>query len=570
MLLFWQRGLEEDRAGGGGRQGTHEIRRAELGAAPATILDGDGHAVRALDDAPDDGFAQERAPEPLREPCGQAIVPAGDPEDTPVTRRPRFGELLDQRQERQVLGIGEKEPPEAAHGRLERRGHALLLEPLFNGGPGQPRGDGAVPALFRELEVLNVRLQQRLDRRPEARTQLNAPPAADVGSVEAEAVTKNAHRREAELPRERQHVLLLFLDEIRAAFRVLAAGERIADGPHAPSHAVARFNDGDLGAAQFERPCRRQTGQSGPRDDDARSGQIPPGHGSRLHLCHMPWLLLSLLLAPSPASDLKARVQKLIDTSGAEVAVVLRTLDGKDELLIDPDKSFHAASTMKVPVMIELYRQAEAGLLRLDEPLTVKNEFHSIVDGTAYQLSVGDDSDAEVYKAVGKTMTLRELCEAMITVSSNFAVNLLVERVGTENVRTAVRHLGADGMVVRRGVEDQKAFDQRLNNSTTARALATLMTDLAEGKAVSPRADAEMVAILKRQKFNDAIPAGLPPGTPVAHKTGSITKIHHDAAIVYGPRPYVLVVLVRGIQDQKVSGPLMASISGEIWNEISK
>ena len=220
--------------------------------------------------------------------------------------------------------------------------------------------------------------------------------------------------------------------------------------------------------------------------------------------------------------------------------------------------------------MIELYRQAEAGTLELDEPLAIRNEFHSIVDGSVYQLSVGDDSDADVYKAIGKTMTLRELCEAMITVSSNFAANLLIERVGAGNVRNTVTRLGADGMVVLRGVEDQKAFDKGLNNATTARALAVLMQKLAQGKAVSAKADAEMVAILKRQKFRDAIPSGVPGGTPVAHKTGNITKIHHDAAIVYGPRPYVLVVLVRGIQDQKVSGPLMASISREIWNEFSK
>jgi beta-lactamase class A len=282
----------------------------------------------------------------------------------------------------------------------------------------------------------------------------------------------------------------------------------------------------------------------------------------------MPWLLLSLFLAQGPTLDLQARVQKLIDSSGAEVAVVLRTLDGKDEVLIDADKSFHAASTMKVPVMIELFRQAEEGQLKLDEPLTIKNEFHSIVDRSVYQLSVSDDSDAEVYRAVGQSLPVRTLCEAMITVSSNFAANLLIERVGAENVRTTVRHLGAYGMVVLRGVEDQKAFDQGLSNATTARALAVLMQDLAEGKAVSPRADAEMVAILKRQKLNDAIPAGLPEGTPVAHKTGTITKIHHDAAIVYGPRPYVLVILVRGIQDEKVSAALMASLSREIWNAI--
>jgi beta-lactamase class A len=252
------------------------------------------------------------------------------------------------------------------------------------------------------------------------------------------------------------------------------------------------------------------------------------------------------------------------------VAVSMRTLDGTRELFIEPDKAFHAASTMKVPIMIELFRQAEAGTLSLDEPLAVSNEFHSIVDGSVYQLSVGDDSDAEVYQNVGKTMTLRRLCEAMITVSSNFAANLLIERVGAENVRSTVHRLGADGMVVLRGVEDQKAFDKGMNNETSARALEVILTRLAQGRAVSAKADAEMVAILKRQKFHDAIPAGLPEGTAVAHKTGNITKIHHDAAIVYGARPYVLVVLVRGIEDQKVSGALIASISREIWTDLEK
>src|SRR5204863_2014364 len=114
------------------------------------------------------------------------------------------------------------------------------------------------------------------------------------------------------------------------------------------------------------------------------------------------------------------------------------------------------------------------------------------------------------------------------------------------------------------------AFDKGMNNATTARALAVLLQKIAAGQAVNTKADAEMVAILKRQKFNDGIPSGLPAGTPVAHKTGSITKIHHDAAIVYSPHPYVLVVLTRGIEDQKVSAALMASISGEVWNECSK
>jgi len=289
----------------------------------------------------------------------------------------------------------------------------------------------------------------------------------------------------------------------------------------------------------------------------------------------MPWLLLLILssAARPPDSALAARIHALIEGQAQpapEVGLVLLPLDGRGAVTIEPDKVFHAASTMKVPVMIELFRQAKAGRLRLDDPLPVVNDFHSIVDGSVYHLKVDDDSDAEVYKAVGRTMTLRELCEAMITVSSNLAANLLIERLGVENIRATVARLGATGMNVRRGVEDQKAFDQGLNNTTTARGLAVLLQKLARGKAVDARSDAEMVAILERQKFNDGIPAGVPEGTPVAHKTGTITKIHHDAAIVYGRRPYVLVILIRGIQDQKESAALMAAISKEVWSAVEK
>jgi beta-lactamase class A len=286
-------------------------------------------------------------------------------------------------------------------------------------------------------------------------------------------------------------------------------------------------------------------------------------------LANMLFLPLAVLLlaqaSTSAPPSLEDQLRQIIKPSGAEVAVAYRTLDGRTELFLDADKSFHAASTMKVPVMIELFRQARGGALSLDDTLPIRNEFHSIVDGSPYQLSEGDDSDAQVYAAVGTSMTLRQLCDLMITVSSNFAANLLIDRLGVESIRRTVAALGADGMQLLRGVEDQKAFDKGLNNTTTARGLLVLLDRIAHGEAVDSRADAEMIEILKRQKFNDAIPAGVPPGTAVAHKTGNITRIHHDAAIVFAPRPYVLVLLVRGIDDQKKSAALMAELSRAVY-----
>ena len=261
------------------------------------------------------------------------------------------------------------------------------------------------------------------------------------------------------------------------------------------------------------------------------------------------------------AADILARIAR----SGADVAVAFRTLDGRMEWFSRADELFHAASTMKVPVMIELFHQVHEGKVKLDDPLVVKNEFHSLADGSIYTLDPADDSETELYKAVGQTRTLGQLCELMITVSSNLSTNLLVEKLGVDNIRATVRSLHADGMNVLRGVEDNKAYEKGMNNTTSARGLLILLEAIAKGHAVDPDSSRQMVDILARQKFNEAIPAGLPPGTRVAHKTGELAKIHHDAAIVYGPHPFILVILVRGLAESKDSAALMADITRRVY-----
>ena len=259
--------------------------------------------------------------------------------------------------------------------------------------------------------------------------------------------------------------------------------------------------------------------------------------------------------------NLAAQIQERIAKSGADVGVAFRTLDGKIELLSRPDEVFHAASTMKIPVMIELFHQIRQGKLKLEGTLPIKNEFHSLADGSVYTLDPKDDSETDLYKAAGQTRTLAQLCDLMITISSNLATNLLIEKLGVDNIRATVHSLHADGMNVLRGVEDNKAFQKGLNNTTTARGLLALLEAIANGNAVDQDSSRQMIEILERQTFKEGIPAGLPPGTRVAHKTGEITKIHHDAGIVFAPRPFVLVVLVRGIADTKESAALIADIT---------
>ncbi|HJQ18742.1 MAG TPA: serine hydrolase, partial [Gemmatimonadaceae bacterium] len=273
--------------------------------------------------------------------------------------------------------------------------------------------------------------------------------------------------------------------------------------------------------------------------------------------------------APVTIDDsLRARVERRIAmVSGAEVGVAFLDLRRGDTLFVNADDRFHAASTMKVPVMIELFRRVDRGALKLDQPIALENRFASIVDGSPYSLDARDDSDSLVYGWVGSHVPLRELLERMIVRSSNLATNALIALVGAREANATAHALGARDIQVLRGVEDGKAYAAGMNNTTTARDLATLMAAIESGRAASVASTDSMRAILLRQEFNDEIPAGVPPGTRVAHKTGQITGHLHDAAIVYpaGRGPYVLVVLTRGIPDEKVARSLIADISRLVY-----
>jgi beta-lactamase class A len=272
--------------------------------------------------------------------------------------------------------------------------------------------------------------------------------------------------------------------------------------------------------------------------------------------------------AESTLDSLAGRIEaRIAGVPGAVVGIAFRDLGGGAELFRDADSSFHAASTMKVAVMIEAFRQIDAGRLRPEQGILLVNQFGSIVDGSPYSLDPADDSDSSLYARVGDRVAVRELVERMITRSSNLATNAVIALVGAENANATAHRLGATRMQVLRGVEDTKAYEAGRNNTTTARDLVALLTALERGEAASPASTDSMRGILLRQEFNDRIPAGLPPGTRVAHKTGEIAAVAHDAAIVYPPgrAPYVLVVLTRGITDPKASASLAADVSRLVY-----
>jgi beta-lactamase class A len=234
------------------------------------------------------------------------------------------------------------------------------------------------------------------------------------------------------------------------------------------------------------------------------------------------------------------------------------------------DHYFHAASTMKLAVLLAVFRQVDRGDLQLEAPVHVRNRFTSIVNQEPFMLDLGRDADPDVYGHLGKTLTVRELAYWMITKSSNLATNLLVEVVGIPTIQQALDELEIDGMKILRGVEDARAFDAGLNNEVTANGLLKLLRLIADGKAYSRQACDDMLEIMLDQQYRSGIPAGLPKAARVAHKTGNISTVHHDAGIVYldGRKPYVLVILTQFPAEQG-RGTAVAQVSRDIFSTLA-
>lgn len=287
-------------------------------------------------------------------------------------------------------------------------------------------------------------------------------------------------------------------------------------------------------------------------------------------------ILLTLLFAYTTNScqqqtvqELSAEIENFLSEQEGTFAVWFQHLDDEETFFaINPDTVFHAASTMKTPVMIEVFKREAQGEFSVEDSIRIDNEFYSIVDGSPFSLDLDPESDDPFERKAGEMTTIYDLTHAMITYSSNIATNLMIQLVGAEETTQTMRELGAENIDVLRGVYDMKAFEQGLSNRTTARDLGIIFEKIARKEANNPEADSVMINILKDQFYNDVIPPKLPEEVVTANKTGFITGVRHDSAIVYLPdgQSYVLIYLSKDLPDEDRGVEIGSEISRMIYD----
>jgi beta-lactamase class A len=254
------------------------------------------------------------------------------------------------------------------------------------------------------------------------------------------------------------------------------------------------------------------------------------------------------------------------------VSVVAR-VSGEEEprVSVEPDARHYSASIMKLPILVAVHRLVERGRLDLDRPVTVRNEFDSQKAGQRFSLDQDEDSDPATWAALGTGVTLGELVRRMVVVSGNLATNLVLDEVGTAEVAAVLADAGcSERTTIVRGIEDYPARDAGIDNLITADDMVRLVIALAEGRLAGPDASAACEQTLLAQEYRNGIPAGLPDGLTIGNKTGWISSVNHDVALIRPPErpPVGMAVLVSapGSEEEREAG--IARIAAAAWAEV--
>jgi beta-lactamase class A len=277
-------------------------------------------------------------------------------------------------------------------------------------------------------------------------------------------------------------------------------------------------------------------------------------------------------LGQDAVDALYARLDALERSSGARsLSVAVYDTETHLSLRRDADRWFHAASTVKIAILLGVYASIHHGWLLPHSRVHVRNRFFSAADGSTFRVLADRDANAELHAAIGKTMRVDELALHMIATSSNLATNLLLDLVGLDTVQRTLDELHVDGIDVTRGVEDERALDHGIMNRVTADGLVQLLRLVAEERAFSSDLSREMLQLLHAQEFKRGIPARLPGAVRVAHKTGEISTIAHDAGVVYPPDrdPYVIAILTEWSPEATGRSATIAEVSHAIFEMLT-
>lgn len=248
------------------------------------------------------------------------------------------------------------------------------------------------------------------------------------------------------------------------------------------------------------------------------------------------------------------KILETIENFPGRAGLYCQDLESGREWSVRGEEPFEAASVIKLPILVEVFRQLEAGEAREDEVFAVREEDKLPSCG------------ALNYLHTGLEVTLLDLAVLMIILSDNTATNLLIRRLGMEKINAAIQGMGMTVTRLRRRLFDSEAAARGVKNTISPVEIGRLLAALYRGEVVSPAASERMVQILSDQRLNGKIPFWLDGRVKCAHKTGEDSGITHDVAIVWAPRPFVLCVCGDPVDPPALNG-LMADIARQLVRE---